>query len=92
MDKSEKVEKVEKKITEADRIWNEIKGMSIDVYAIQNQVVEQHATMLPMPGDRLVLKLRSSAVLPALETAIGRKYEVELVEKYVIVKRAKTNL
>jgi hypothetical protein len=31
--------------------------------------------------------LNSSAVLPSLETAIGKKYTVELVDKFVIVAR-----
>ena len=78
----------EVKQTEADLIWNEIKDMSIDIYSLPNQKVEDHVKKLKIPGDQLLLTLNSSAVLPALETTITRRgFEIEQGEKFTIVRR-----
>lgn len=80
--------------SEAEQIWEEIKTLPINMFALSNQKVEQHVVRVPMPGRELLLKLVSTATLPALEETLangfltkGRKYEVELAEGYTIVRR-----
>lgn len=79
---------------EADVIWNEIKDLPIDVYAVDFQVVSDHVKKVDFPGKQLYIKLATSGVLPALETTLnnmrltqGRRYEVELGDGFVLVKR-----
>lgn len=76
---------------DSQKIWDEIKNITINIYAIPNQKVKDHVTVLEVPGSELYLKLKSTAVLPALEECVGNKYEVELAEKYTIVRRAAAN-
>lgn len=81
--------------SEAEQIWEEIKSLPINMFALSNQKVEQHVVKVPMPSrDELLLKLVSTAALPALEETLankfltqGRKYEVEVAEGYTIVRR-----
>lgn len=58
--------------TEAENIWNEIANLPIEMFALPNQVVAQHATPFPFHVDpsRLLLQVRSTSVLPALEAAL----------------------
>lgn len=93
---SEKEDKVT--TTEADKIWVEISGLPIDVFALSGQVVENHVTKIDLPGKDLYVKLKSSAVLPALEETLGnshftkgKKYAVESGEGYVVVRRGQDN-
>lgn len=76
---------------ESEKIWDEIKDFGINIYALPNQRVQDHVTVLEVPGNELYVKLKSTAVLPALEECLGTKYSVELCEKYTIVRRATTN-
>ena len=78
----------QKKVSEADKIWQEIRGLAINVYSLDGQKVSDHVLKIDLPANELYVKLKSSAVLPALEAALGKKYEVELAEQYVIVRRA----
>lgn len=74
--------------TVAGDIWNEIKDKPIEMFALPNQVVSMHAHPINIEPSRLYLTLNSTSVLPSLETAIGKKYTVELADKFVIVARA----
>ncbi len=75
-------------VSEADKIWEEIKGKTLNLYALSNQTVSDHVKKLAVPGQQLLVKLNASAVLPALETALGDKFEVEASDDYTIVRRA----
>lgn len=74
--------------TESGKIWDEIKDKTIDVFAIPNQKVNMYVRPVVVEPSKLYLVMtRASAALPALETAIGNGYAVELVNKYVVVSR-----
>lgn len=83
------VKKVDK--SESEQIWDEIKDIPISMFALPNQSVKQHVVQIPVPGKELLVKLISTAALPALEEALvnrfGKKYEVDVAEGYVIVRR-----
>jgi len=80
--------KVETKKSESDKIWEEIRRMPISLFALPSQTVEDHVERVPVPGKELLVKLTSSAVVAALEEAIGKKYEIEQAEGYTIIRRA----
>lgn len=76
------------KDTEAGAIWSEIKDKNIEMFALPNQVVSMHAHPVNVEPNKLYLILNSTSVLPSLEAAIGKKYVVELADKFCIVTRA----
>jgi hypothetical protein len=74
--------------TEAGKIWDEIKNRPIDMFAIPGQVVSQHAFPSNIDHTKLYLTAKATSVLPALETALGSNYVVELAGRFVTVSRA----
>jgi hypothetical protein len=73
--------------TEASNIWNEIKDKNIDMFALPNQKVCQYCEPIMIDPDKLYLRTTSSSVLPALESACGKNFLVELTDRYVRVSR-----
>lgn len=100
----EKVEKVAVKLSEADKIWDEIKDSDLGIYGLPDQKVSDHVSRVSLPGDSLYLKLKSSAVLVALEDSLNKvtdgngnsrpnvRFEFELVDGFVVVSRVKPTL
>lgn len=88
--------KVNKEQNNADLIWEEIKNLPIDMFALPNQTVMNHCTPITVEPSKLYLLVRSTATLPALEATlqsyekmlnIGKKYSVDLADKFVIVSK-----
>lgn len=73
--------------TTAGEIWSEIKDLNIEMFALPNQVVQMHCHPVPIEPSKLYLISNSSAVLPSLEVAVGKKYIVELADKFITVSR-----
>lgn len=89
-----KDKKTVKLAPESELIWEEIKDLPIAMFALPNQTIKQHVSKLNVPGNKLLLKLVSTAALPALEDALNnaaavhsKRYEVELAEGYTVVRR-----
>lgn len=86
--------------TEAGRIWNDIKDREIFMFALPNQIVSQHAKPVLIDPGVLHLVLMSSAALPSLEEAVSKgdprrginSYQVELADRFVVVKPAPLSL
>lgn len=74
-------------LSDADKLWEEIKDKPISIYALADQVVAQHCSKINIEPTKLYLTMKSSAVLPSLETALGKKFSVELMDKFIIVKK-----
>ncbi len=85
---SNKSVKAEEVKTEAQKIWNEIKEKSVDMFALPNQVVSQYCKPAFIEPGRLYLLVSAASFLPSLETALGEKFTVEIVDKYLVVSRA----
>jgi len=78
-----------RKVTESDKIWDEISGLSISMFSLPNQKVEDHLEKLPVPGTVLYARPKSPAVVPALEEAVGEDFTIQTTEKgYLQIKRA----
>ena len=74
--------------TEGEKIWNEIKDRTINMFALPDQVVFQHCTFIPIEPSKCYVTIRSTATLPSLEAAIGAGFTVELADKFVVIARA----
>lgn len=72
----------------AGDIWNEIKDLNIDMFALPSQSVQMHCHPVNIEPSKLYLVMNSSSVVAALESAIGEKYQVDLNDKFVVVSRA----
>jgi hypothetical protein len=88
--------------TPAGKIWSKIKDLPLDIYALPNQSVRDHAKfeagLVDGFPDSAHLVLRSAAVKPALEEALGRVrlgqnqlnqalvFELSESAKYTVVK------
>lgn len=86
---SKKLDKVTEELSgsEAGKIWDEIKEKNIEMFALPDQKVSDHCTPVNIEPSKLYLRTKSSAVLPSLEASCGKKFTVELVDKYVTVTR-----
>jgi hypothetical protein len=73
--------------TEAEKIWDQIRNLPIQMFGLPGQVVAMHATPFPIEPTKLYLTIRSSATLPSLETAVGDGFTVEQADRFVIVAR-----
>lgn len=78
-----------KEETESQKIWNEIKDKPIEMFALPNQMVNQYCKYQEIDPDKLFVLPTATSVLPALEAALGSKYNVEMSHKYIVVTRAK---
>jgi hypothetical protein len=81
--------KVEKKIvkTTAEKMWDEIRSLELLMFSLPGQTVELHCTPVIVEPNRLYLTIKSGSVLPALEETLGKNYNVEVSEKYIIVSK-----
>lgn len=76
---------VEKKITQAEQIWTDIKDIKLEMFGIAPQPISKYCSPVPVNHNKLYLSYKVGAVLPAMENAIGKKYDIELFEKYISV-------
>lgn len=68
-----------------DAIWGKIKTMKLDMFALPNQTVENHATPLQVEPTKLYLTVRSTAAFAELAKVLEQEYVVEQVGKWVTV-------
>lgn len=73
--------------TPAQQTWDEIKDLPIQMFGLPGQTVAMHATPIWIEPSKLYLTIRSSATLPSLEESIKGRFNVELVDRYVVVTR-----
>ena len=75
-------------LSEADKIWSEIKNKEILMFALPSQTVANYCTPATVEPSKLYLLATAGSVLPALELAIGSEYKVNVVTKYLTVERS----
>lgn len=71
--------------TVAEKIWENIKDKTIDMFALPGQTPAKYCKPVTVEPHKLYLKFTVSAVLPALEEAFKSIYNVELVDKYIVM-------
>jgi hypothetical protein len=70
-----------------NNLWLELKDKVLDIFALPGQTVETYFKPVPVEPTKLYLTYSVSSALPALETALGSAFKVELVNKYVVVSK-----
>lgn len=84
-----KSESKELKTSESEKMWSEIENLPMNIFSLPNQKVSDHTKKVSASGDNLLLKPKSSAVVPALEEAIGSGFDINLADNgYILVTRA----
>lgn len=71
--------------TAADKIWEEIKDLRIEMFALPDQRVEHYCKPVSIDPTKLFLITTAGSVLPALEAVVGPKYTVEKQDKFLLV-------
>lgn len=74
--------------TEAEKIWDEIKGLKIEMFALPNQQVQHYCKPVSIDPAKLFLVVTAGSVLPSLESVVSPKYVVEKQDKFLIVSPA----
>jgi hypothetical protein len=79
--------------SQADQLWNKIKNLDLELYALPDQKVHKHCKRFDIMPDCLHLKITSTAVLPALEELLMKvrlapeeKFEITQAGPYTVVK------
>jgi len=76
-------------MSKADSLWQEISQVKIDMFTLPNQTVEMHVSKVDVEPNALYVQLRAAAAFPALESAIGSRYDLEQVDRFLkITKKA----
>ena len=75
------------KVTVASEIWEDIKDKSIEMFALPNQKVFMYCEPKEIEPSKCYLHVKASSVLPALETVLGSKYNVERNMHFVVVSK-----
>lgn len=82
--------------TEADKIWEIIENVTMDIFALPNQKVHDYFTPVSVEPSKLYLKYSVSAALPSLEESLLKRYvdgilpekfAVSTTDKYAVVSK-----
>jgi len=73
--------------SESEKIWNEIKNLKLEMFTLPNQFVYMYYKPITIDPAKLHLTALTSAtsVLPALENALYPQYQVEQVDRFILV-------
>ena len=74
-----------KPVNNAEKMWSEIQNVTLDIFALPGQLVKDHCSPVPLDPNKCYLEVKSPAVLPALESAVGTKYSVEKVDRFIVL-------
>lgn len=80
--------KTDKKKTNADKIWEEIKDVKVNMFTLPDQTVSMYCSPIAVEPTKLYLSFTVTSVLPALEFALGTSYKVEVVGRFIAVSKS----
>lgn len=83
MEKKEKVE--EKVLTESDRVWDTLKDLSIEIFALPNQPLTQFCKRVQVEPSKCYLTTTVPSLISTLETVLGPRFTVDKLDKYITV-------
>ena len=75
-------------VSDSDKIWEEIKNLKMDIFGLPDQFVSQYCKKVDIEPSKCYLTIKVSSVLPSLEAAVGSKYMVDRVDKFITVSYA----
>ncbi len=80
------------KKTKADVIWDQIKDLPVEIYALPDQTLKQHVERLQVTEDQVHLRIKSPAIVPALEESLskvklarGEKFDILPQKNFIVV-------
>jgi hypothetical protein len=78
--------------TVAQAIWADIKDRPIDMFGLPNQTPAHFCKPMMVEPTKLYLTLTgtASSVVSALETAFKHRYDVEAVDRYIVLSNKTT--
>lgn len=88
--KNKELEKQDINITSvsiADAIWNQIKDINLNLFALPDQTVAKYCTPIPVEPTKLYLTVKVSSVLTALEDSLGKEFNFDAGGRFIIVTR-----
>lgn len=73
--------------SEAEKIWNEIKNLKLEMFALPNQFVHLYYKPITIDPARLYLTAltKATSVLTFLENAVSEKYQVEQIDRFTVL-------
>jgi hypothetical protein len=71
--------------TTADLIWEEIRALKIEMFALPDQEVQHYCKPVSVDPSKLFLLTTAGSVLPALEAVVSPKYVVDKQERFLVV-------
>ena len=77
-------ETTNQQVSDSDALWEEIKGLPIEMFSLPNQRVLDHVTRKGGTPDSVVLGLKSPAVLPALEATLNAQKQYRSKVSYAM--------
>lgn len=78
--------------TVANKIWEEIKDKQVNMFALPNQKVSNFCQPKLVEPSKCYLTYTVTSILPALESALGANYKVELAGRFLTVSYVSTNI
>lgn len=66
-------------------IWESIKDLPIELFALPNQKVSMHCKYVPISNDVCFVQSTLTSFLPMLELAVSTKFNVEMQDKFILV-------
>lgn len=82
----------QKVVSEADKIWEDIKDIKLEMFALPNQYVNMFCKKVNIEPTKCYMVASASATLPALEVALKDKYNVEQMDKYIVISKIEKKL
>lgn len=83
--------KVKNEKSVADKVWDSIKNLRLEMFGLPNQYVHMYfePTKFNLDPNRAYLlpKTKATSVLPALEVALGTRYEVSQAKQFIIISK-----
>jgi len=73
--------------SDADKIWDEIKNLKLEMFALDNQFVHLYYKPVPLDPSKLYLTAltKATSALPALEAVVSPKYQTEQVDRFITI-------
>ena len=71
----------------SEEIWDSIKDLNINMFALPAQKVSTYCHKVEVEPSKLYLKFKITSFLPALEDLIGKKYLLEMNDKWLTISK-----
>lgn len=72
--------------TIAQKIWDDIANTPISMFGLPAQLISQYCSPVFIEPTKLYLNYKIGALLPALENIFSKKYDIELMDKFITIR------